>query len=223
MQINPIIHNRILTIEGTRKVDNIDIIQKDNQELQIITDEGSFSFDSTQFDSILVTGKAGNDMITFTDYRESDSDKDLAYRVDLFGGSGDDNLSVNGKAKTYLYGGMGNDTLKGGQLNDIIRGGGGDDRIYGASGDDILIGGDGQDKLYGLDGNDLIFAGWGDDFILGGTGNDILYGGLDNDILKGGPGNDRLFGGDGVDIFSGGPGQDKMKIHEDDSHVDDQE
>ncbi|WP_205884504.1 immunoglobulin-like domain-containing protein, partial [Pseudomonas kribbensis] len=58
------------------------------------------------------------------------------------------------------------------------------------------------------DGNDTLLGGAGNDILFGGGGNDVLDGGKGNDILLGGSGNDTLIGGQGNDILIGGSGAD---------------
>ncbi|WP_042141868.1 immunoglobulin-like domain-containing protein, partial [Pseudomonas parafulva] len=58
------------------------------------------------------------------------------------------------------------------------------------------------------DGNDILSGGNGNDILFGQGGNDTLDGGKGNDILLGGSGNDILIGGPGDDILIGGSGAD---------------
>ena len=58
------------------------------------------------------------------------------------------------------------------------------------------------------DGNDTLLGGAGDDILFGQGGNDYLDGGKGNDILLGGTGDDTLIGGQGNDILIGGSGAD---------------
>ncbi|UFQ00418.1 LapA family giant adhesin [Pseudomonas fitomaticsae] len=58
------------------------------------------------------------------------------------------------------------------------------------------------------DGNDTLLGGAGNDILFGSGGNDLLDGGKGNDILLGGTGNDTLIGGLGNDILIGGSGGD---------------
>ncbi|WP_416195232.1 immunoglobulin-like domain-containing protein [Pseudomonas sp. DC1.2] len=58
------------------------------------------------------------------------------------------------------------------------------------------------------DGNDTLLGGAGNDILFGQGGNDYLDGGKGNDILLGGTGNDTLIGGPGNDILIGGAGAD---------------
>jgi hypothetical protein len=90
-------------------------------------------------------------------------------------------------------GGLGFDSMTGGNLNDTLNGGEESDKIVGGGGNDVLIG-----------------AGEGDK-IEGGTGNDLLLGGAASDKLLGGPGRDTLKGGGGTDKLIGGPGKDVEK------------
>ena len=94
---------------------------------------------------------------------------------------------IEGGDQTFVYGADG--------LNDTIAGGDGDDIIFGEFGDDSITGDAGADTIDG---------GFGDDTILGGTGNDVLTGGQGNDSLTGGDGNDRFVfnPGEGLDTIS---------------------
>nr|WP_219859132.1 immunoglobulin-like domain-containing protein [Pseudomonas entomophila] len=60
------------------------------------------------------------------------------------------------------------------------------------------------------DGGDLLNGGTGNDILFGQGGDDKLYGGKGNDILLGGNGNDLLDGGEGDDILIGGKGNDTL-------------
>jgi len=80
-----------------------------------------------------------------------------------------------------------NDTLNGGDGDDILIGLGGNDTLNGGNGNDILAGGAGNDTLIGNGGDDILIGGLGGDTITGGTGKDTflwqkggLGGGLDH-------------------------------------------
>ena len=89
-------------------------------------------------------------------------------------------------------------TLWGGAGNDKLRGAEGRDYLYGETGDDTLVGGFNSDTLKGGDGKDLLFgdAPWlgtqaaslnlpANDFLDGGADDDTLYGGkIDNLVLE---------------------------------------
>ncbi|WP_152049608.1 LEPR-XLL domain-containing protein [Tautonia marina] len=90
-----------------------------------------------------------------------------------------------------------NDTIEGGNGDDIALGGTADDLIAGNDGNDILLGDHGRIDLQnniiflvqtidpGLGGRDLIFGNDGDDIVLGGFEGDTLDGGLGDDVLLG--------------------------------------
>lgn len=164
------------------------------------------------------------------------SDDSDIYDVDL--GDGDDTATIDPHNSAYasVYGGDGNDVLRGsdsavfygGNGNDRLVGGGGvwdlgpyggpgNDTItgcatdcYGGPGNDSLTGTDETNNLYGEDGNDTLHGKGDADSLYGGKGNDRLYGDQGNDTLFGNSGNDALYGGTGTDKLSGGPGTDKV-------------
>ena len=68
-------------------------------------------------------------------------------------------------------------------------------------GDDTLVGGDGNDLMSGLAGDDEISGGAGDDTLSGGAGDDTLVGGTGNDALYGDADDSSLIGGEGDDTL----------------------
>ncbi len=133
--------------------------------------------------------------------------------------------------------------LFGGAGNDTIRGMGGDDVIQGNAGNDVLIGGAGFDLvsysdamaqvtvslttaslntgeaaldtisefegIIGSNFNDLLEGNASANRLEGGDNNDTLRGLAGHDTLLGGAGNDMLEGGVGADSLNGGDGQDQ--------------
>src|SRR5262249_62322647 len=75
---------------------------------------------------------------------------------------GKDEVKVSGGVgvPAWVYGGDGNDRLRGGRGDDVLSGGDGDDDLNGGAGRDLLIGGRGQDRLHGGDDDDLLIAGF---------------------------------------------------------------
>ncbi|WP_405813854.1 calcium-binding protein [Streptomyces sp. NBC_01390] len=169
------------------------------------------------------------------------SDDSDIYDVDL--GDGNDTATIDSQhnsAYATIYGGKGNDVLRGNASdvfygqdgNDSISGGGGvwglgsyggagNDTLtqcsyacHGGAGNDSLTGGtdgDGDENtLYGDAGNDILHGKSGADVLYGGKGNDRLFGDQGNDKLYGNSGNDTLHGGPGTDTLSGGPGTDRL-------------
>ncbi len=90
---------------------------------------------------------------------------------------GDDHVAATNRVSLTALGGTGNDTLRGGNRNDVLFGGAGNDTLFGGRGDDQLIGGDGMDTIDGGRGNDLMVGGRGADDLSGDAGTDILIGG----------------------------------------------
>jgi Ca2+-binding RTX toxin-like protein len=70
-------------------------------------------------------------------------------------------------------GGLGFDSITGGNLNDRLSGGADSDKIDGGRGNDVLFGGSAADKLLGGPGRDTLKGGSGNDKLLGGPGKDI--------------------------------------------------
>lgn len=166
------------------------------------------------------------------------ADIDLLATI-LDGASGDarDNkLSASGHSRAVLIsGGDGEDTVWGGDNNDMLSGDSGADDIRGYGGNDILFvdsddltnghvdGGDGIDTLVvtGSHGVNLklvdhnaegVSGSDGDDNISGaGSFYDLsISGAAGSDTLAGGGGNDALQGDEGSDSLLGGNGDDQL-------------
>ena len=140
----------------------------------------------------------------------------------------DGNDSVTGYnsllEQLVIYGGPGNDTLRGGGYNDWIYGQDGDDNVEGRSGADLVSGGNGTDladfSTYSAALNISLDNVWNDtgtggaadnvwydvENINGGYGNDTVTGSAYNNYLQGAGGKDYLYGLDGNDTLDGGVG-----------------
>jgi Ca2+-binding RTX toxin-like protein len=81
--------------------------------------------------------------------------------VTIYAGGGDDNIQIAGSISTpvWIYGGPGDDRLKGGAGDDVLIGGEGDDLLVGGSGRDLIIGGEGADRIVGNADDDILVAG----------------------------------------------------------------
>ena len=110
---------------------------------------------------------------------------------------GDDKVDVHDKIEVGadIFGGDGDDHLKGGRGDDLIVGGPGRDKLYGRDGDDFLDGGDGRDDLKAGDGDDILLGGAHNDKLKGENGRDVLIGGIGKDSLDGGKHDDVIIGG----------------------------
>jgi Ca2+-binding RTX toxin-like protein len=142
-----------------------------------------------------------------------------AFRQDpIFGGRGNDRIRGL-SCSDNLNGGLGNDNVSGGSDDDRVKGRRGRDRLKGNDGNDVLLGQQGNDVVRGGKGNDRINAGLGNDRINGGQnrdrifarkGQDTVRGGGNRDAIRGQEGNDTLLGGTGNDTLVGGQGNDLM-------------
>ena len=152
----------VLTIEGTRRADDI-----------VISRSATGRYD------VSVNG-------VHTSYRAS-----RVRRMVVIAGRGDDNVAVtndNGGVSVFrtIDGGDGNDTLTGGKGQDELVGEGGDDVLDGRQGNDIEDGGAGDDSVVGGVGDDSVDGGEGNDDVDGGDGHDHVHGGGGNDQFHGG-------------------------------------
>ena len=127
-----------------------------------------------------IDGGGGGDALDFRSFLDYESDgfpwlaiEDLD--VDL--GRGTATGTWKGSAFSYRVSNI--EHVWGGPGNDVIRGNAGANRLYGYGGDDELYGDDGDDWLYGGSGNDVLDPGDNDngyDWISGSAGNDrIVY------------------------------------------------
>jgi len=81
-------------------------------------------------------------------------------RILAFGQGGNDSIKSNTNIPLPVWfdGGTGDDTLSGGNLDDILQGQSGNDLIKGGNGRDILLGSDGADVIKGGNGEDMLVA-----------------------------------------------------------------
>jgi Ca2+-binding RTX toxin-like protein len=160
---------------------------------------------------------SGNDTITVNPAFVNDRET-LNYTV--YGNGGNDSIS-GGNAfvsefgnffggDDSLYGGAGNDTLRGLSGDDVLIGGTGNDLLDGGNNDDTLDGNAGNDTISGGLGNDLARGDDGNDVIAGGGGDDTIAGGLGLNTLNGDLGDDVIYVGSGSNVVDGGAGIDKI-------------
>ena len=133
----------------------------------------------------------GGSGIDTADYADSNS-----VMVNLATGTGSGNFA----AGDSLFGienvsaGLGNDTLIGNNVDNLLHGGSGNDSLSGAEGNDTLYGGNDNDILFGGDGADLLDGAGGNDTLTGGAGEDRF-------LFLTGSGADRI-----TDFQLGAPG-----------------
>jgi Ca2+-binding RTX toxin-like protein len=141
-------------------------------------------------------------------------------KVVIYGGDSNDSIKADETVQLpmEIYGGQGNDWLRGGFKNDKIYGysdsgsAWGDDTIDGGSGNDVLTGSShGWPMIWGSAGNDTITGSGGHSYLSGGDGNDSITGKDGDDYLWGGDGDDTLFGASGYDTLVGGDDDDLLQ------------
>ncbi|MBN9982554.1 hypothetical protein [Rhizobium laguerreae] len=166
---------------------------------------GPFGQFVADLDRIVFNGSAGAD-----DFEASYMETNTL----MHGGGGGDAFHGAFRHTNEIYGGEGDDALRGQGVNDYLDGGAGNDTVYDGDnhGDATIQGGLPQDTynhdtLIGGDGDDQILSTGGGDVLDGGAGNDYLQAGPEgaDDTLIGGTEDDTIIGGNGIDtaIFSG--------------------
>jgi Ca2+-binding RTX toxin-like protein len=166
---------------------------------------------------------------------EVDMDADIVW---LYGGAGNDRLTMAGWTRGDLFGDAGDDRLVGGDGSQELDGGTGADLIDGAGGDDSVSFGDADllgvaalpvpggvhVRLDGLPNDGHRNGRESDDvrdveYVTGTAFADVVVGDDDRQVVNalagddrvdGGGGNDDIDGGDGNDRLTGGPGADQV-------------
>ncbi len=184
----------VLHVEGSHKSDKIfvSVAGEQGDKLFVQFNKSSHLFNLAEVSELQINAGNGNDKVY------------LASNVELL---------------AIVYGGKGNDWLKGGGGRNEFFGEQGNDHLVGGAGDDVLVGGAGNDKLWGLGGQDQLEGGAGNDHLDGGEGDDLLIGDGGHDKVKGGAGHDEIWGGAGHDQLSGGDGDDVIHGEQGKDHL----
>ncbi len=127
----------------------------------------------------------------------------------LDGGEGND-LLYTGSGANIARGGSGDDTIIGGDETNNLPGENFAELLFGDDGNDSIEGGGGADKLLGGNGNDTLKGGEGNDYLYGESGNNLLFGEAGNDSVYGGEDRDELHGGEGDDLLASGASNDTI-------------
>ncbi|MBU2936836.1 MULTISPECIES: Hint domain-containing protein [Pacificibacter] len=144
----------------------------------VSVDSGSFTGFGTSSDTSLEVTNTGSEVIASGTEANSPSDQDAWFSAEF-----ENQTSITFTLTTRT-------TQSGFSMNgDLI-----DDVVVTplVPGNDTIDGGDGNDVIYGEDGDDTLTAGDGYDKLYGGEGDDTLYGGGENDELHGGNGADTI-------------------------------
>jgi Ca2+-binding RTX toxin-like protein len=155
----------ILTVEGTRRSDDIAIVLVGDQVEVRSKGVAVNSFPYGDVLGITVLGKSGGDSIVV--------DAAITKQTFILGGNG----------KDVLTGGSGDDNIDGGNGKDVIAGGAGDDELAGGRGRDVLDGGDGNDTLTGGRAMDASTGGAGTDTFMGDLATEVLDKAADESLL----------------------------------------
>lgn len=129
-----------------------------------------------------------------------------AYDV-IYGGQDSDRIVVgaapNPGGTNFGQGNRGDDTISGSPTDN--------DTLLGGQGNDVInITDPGVPRDLGLLDNRMGFTGGGNDFLNGNLGNDTIFAGEGNDILSGEGGDDFLQDGGGSNTINGGDGNDTV-------------
>ena len=139
-------------------------------ELRVFGDTGADTIKVLNSDAATIRVEVNGVVSFFASSAVSSLRVNVTPTVLTTGTTGNDNVDVQVNKLARIFGGVGNDTLKGGGASDIIAGEAGDDTLAGNGGNDNLDGGDGKNALSGGDGNDVMTAGTSADNFDGGLG-----------------------------------------------------
>ena len=206
----------MFTGTGFAKVYNSGLIQAEDDGIRIVS--AGVSTNTVVNSGDIIAGNTAIDALTSTASVEITNTGNIVGNIWL--GSNDDLYDGRlGSVEDFVSGGSGNDTLRGGDEENVFLGNDDNDEVYGGNGDDVLYGGLDQDSVFGnagddwIEGNsgsDFLKGNRGDDTIDGGGGSDRILGGQDNDVLSGKGGSDTLIGNEGNDDIDGGAGKDRL-------------
>lgn len=172
--------------------------------------------------NLIVVGTTGDDDIQITPVGNTGSVRVSVYngnlgtfpiaagdRIIVAALAGNDNIQVAGgvRAPAVLYGGPGDDRIKGGGGPTIEVGCEGNDTLIGGHANDLLIAGDGADRLIGGAGSDILVAG---NIVDASLNEDTKFSDLVN-VLNGGP--VHAVSGGGQDTLTGASGDNTFYYH----------
>ncbi|MEM8873887.1 MAG: hypothetical protein AAGD32_06465 [Planctomycetota bacterium] len=206
--------DRTLVVTGTSGDDNLSVAATENFLGVYRVSSGTnviAEFPVADVDGVRIDALDGDDVVTAGVGLNTDTLSGGTSAITVFGGAGDDRLSVN--AALALFGDEGQPGVFGGEGNDTLNVSGVD--AYGDAGDDELIGGTlFTGSFFGGDGNDTLRAGTFGANLFGGDGDDELV--ARGATADGGAGNDNIrmsfspIEGPRVGVVRGGPGQDTI-------------
>ncbi|MFP6849673.1 MAG: hypothetical protein VCA57_13320 [Pseudomonas sp.] len=160
---------------------------------------------------------------------DDDVDGDIYYKVfdangnfrTLTGDDGNNTITWSGTTGVTLDGGLGNDTLVGADVTDLLIGGLGADTMIGGKGNDIYIVDDAADQVIEFinEGTDTVRSSVSfalsdnvENLTLTGSDDIDATGNVLTNVLTGNAGDNRLDGGAGADTLIGGAGDDTYLV-----------
>jgi len=128
----------ILVIVGSQGADDIKVKIKDDNYYKVTIRD--------RVDDVMMRGTVGGDV----------------KKILVFALGGNDRVTIDDDIEltSVVWGGSGDDEIKGGSGNDILLGESGNDTIWGGDGRDIIVGGVGADRLFGDSKDDILIAGF---------------------------------------------------------------
>ncbi len=140
-----------------------------------------------------LSGGAGNDLI-YADAEDTVIDGGVGTDRVIVQGDGDFSIDMTASSVERVDGAAGNDFMDATGMTERVTqiGNDGDDTLIGGEANDIQRGGDGDDVIAGGDGNDNIRGDAGADELSGGAGNDLIYADAEDTVIDGGEGTDRV-------------------------------
>ncbi|MBI1312273.1 hypothetical protein GC176_13370, partial [bacterium] len=146
----------VVEYNGTEADDTLSLVEAANVLTVSGLLTGTADVTAADIERIDVTGGSGDDDITLDA---------VTTQALVDAGAGDDGVdaSTMTAASVTVFGGAGKDSISGGDQADELSGGAGDDFITGGMGDDVISGGEGFDQIRGNEGDDAIDGGTGVD------------------------------------------------------------
>jgi uncharacterized delta-60 repeat protein len=161
--------SHIYTAIGTYSVT---VTVDDNVNAPVVVDSFTISITTSGLSGgvLQIGGDGANDNISVKNSMGSivvtDNGANTTYNglntIMIAGGDGNDDIRINPNVtqSVIVFGGAGNDSIKGGANADILVGGDGDDLLHGQDGRDLLIGSKGADRIIGHADDDILVAGY---------------------------------------------------------------
>lgn len=187
-------------VRGSEGVDKIAVVIGIRDRVAAVVDETGAGWPLQNVQSISIFGNGGADTISVEGQFPPDDPTIAMVGVGVWGGDGDDVITIQTIAQPVVLGGDHNDRIM------LTRTYGGE--VVGEAGDDRLVNNHAiASSMWGGPGNDDMRAHGQSEFDAFG----VFFNGNDgNDLIHGSGDSDRLFGGEGTDEIYGYAGNDTI-------------